>query len=152
MIVYRIGRTEHIRDLSGIGASIQGGRWNPKGISVLYTSQSRSLAALELYVNRTRAATLKGLSLATIIIHETATTKQIMLDDLPKGWNTYPAPPELAHIGAKWVKSRETLVLAVPSAVMHQERNYLINPAHPEMVRVRMGDIEDYTFDQRFLS
>jgi RES domain-containing protein len=152
VIVYRIGKTEHIRDLSGIGASAHGGRWNPKGIGVIYTSQSRSLAALELYVNRTRAATLKGLSLATIIISETVTIKQIKVDDLPIGWNTYPAPAELARIGAQWVKSGETLVLAVPSAVMYQECNYLINPAHPEMAQVGMGNIEDYTFDQRFLS
>ena len=57
-----------------------------------------------------------------------------------------------ARIGARWVKSGETPLLVVPAAVIYQERNYLINPAHPEMARVQMSDIEDYTVDQRFLS
>ncbi len=152
MIVYRIARTGHIRDMSGIGARIHGGRWNPKGVSMLYASKSRALAALELYANRARVITLKGLRLATIIIPDTATMKEITPADLPVGWNRYPAPVELSNIGAQWVAAGETLVLAVPSALVHQERNYLINPGHPEMVRVRMGEVEEYTFDRRLLS
>ena len=152
MIVYRIARTEQIRDMSGMGARIHGGRWNPKGVSMLYTSMSRALAALELYANRTRVVTLKGFSLAAIIVPDAVTIKEIALADLPVGWNGYPAPVDLSNIGAQWVVSGETLVLAVPSALVHQERNYLINPEHPEMVQVRMGDIEEYRFDRRLLS
>ena len=119
---------------------------------MLYTSESRALAALELYANRTRMVTLKGPFVATIIIPDTVTMKEITAADLPANWNRYPAPVELSDIGAQWVASGETLVLAVPSALVYQERNYLISPEHPEMVQVRMGEIEEYTFDQRLSS
>jgi len=151
VIAYRIARTEHVRDMSGSGSRIHGGRWNPKGTSVLYTSESRSLAALELYANRARVAKVRGFSVAKIVIPDKATIKKLTLADLPKDWNRYPAPVELANIGAQWVGSGETLVLSVPSVLVYQERNYLINPAHPEMVKVRIDVIEEYVLDRRLI-
>ena len=152
MILYRIARTEHIRDLSGLGARLYGGRWNPKGISMVYTSENRALAALELYANRSRVTTLRGLSLALIIIPEDAPVRTIGPGELPSDWMTYPPPAELQEIGARWAESRETLVIGVPSALVHWERNYLVNPANPRMADVRVGDVEEYTFDQRLVS
>ena len=139
-------------DLSGIGASLFGGRWNPKGMRVLYTAESRSLAALEFYAGRGRAGTLIGLSLAIIAIPDTVSISRLTVADLPPGWKSYPAPVELAELGAQWIESAETLVLSVPSALIPQEHNYLINPAHPEMAQVRVDQIEEYSYDQRFLS
>lgn len=134
-----------------MGASLFGGRWNSKGVPVVYTAQSRSLAALELYANRSKAGMLMNLSLAAVAIPEVVTIREIDVSDLPLGWNKYPAPLQLAAIGSKWAASLESLVLCVPSALVPKEKNYLLNPIHPDMGHVSIVEIEDYTFDQRFL-
>lgn len=134
-----------------MGASLFGGRWNSKGVPVVYTTQSRSLAALELYANRSKAGMLMNLSLAAVAISEKATIREIDVSDLPSGWNKYPAPLELADIGSKWAASLDSLVLCVPSALIPKEKNYLLNPLHPDMAYASIVEIEEYTFDQRFL-
>lgn len=152
MIVYRIVMSAYTRDLSGAGPRLYGGRWNPKGVSVIYTSESRALAVLEFYVHLSRSVILPGLSIVSIEIPGSVSRKEIAMSDLPKNWRTYPAPPELAAIGAEWVRSRESLLLHVPSAIMPPERNILINPVHSEMRKVRIIEIEEYGLDQRLIS
>jgi RES domain-containing protein len=142
----------YTRDLSGAGPRLYGGRWNPKGVSVIYTSESRALAVLEFYVHLSRSVILPGLSIVSIEIPDSVSRKEIAMSDLPKNWRTYPAPPELAAIGAEWVRSRESLLLHVPSAIMPPERNSLINPVHSEMRKVRIIEIEEYGLDQRLIS
>jgi RES domain-containing protein len=142
----------YARDLSGAGPRLYGGRWNPKGVSVIYTSESRALAVLEFYVHLSRSVILPGLSIVSIDIPDSVSRKEIAMSDLPKNWRTYPAPPELAAIGAEWVRSRESLLLHVPSAIMPPERNILINPVHSEMRKVRIIEIEEYGLDQRLIS
>lgn len=152
MIVYRIAKNAYSRDLSGTGPRLYGGRWNPKGVSVVYTSETRSLAVLEFYVHLSRAVILPGLCLVSIKIPDRVSSKEITVADLPKDWRAYPAPPELAALGAKWIRSGESLLLCVPSAVMPPECNILINPAHPEMKNVQIIEIEKYILDKRLLS
>lgn len=152
MIVYRIVMSAYTRDLSGAGPRLYGGRWNPKGVSVIYTSESRALAVLEFYVHLSRSVILPGLSIVSIEIPDSVSRKEIAMSDLPKNWRTYPAPPELAAIGAEWVRSRESLLLRVPSAIMPPECNILINPVHSEMRKVRIIEIEEYGLDQRLIS
>jgi RES domain-containing protein len=151
MVVYRIVKSAHAHNLSGTGPRLYGGRWNPKGISVIYTSESRALAALEFYVHLSRAVILPGLSVVSIEIPDSVSAKEIAAVDLPKDWRTYPAPAELAAAGAEWVRSRESLLLRVPSAVMPPERNVLINPMHAEMKGVQIIEIEEYVLDQRLI-
>jgi len=139
-------------DLSGTGPKLYGGRWNPKGVSLIYTSESRALAALEFYVHLSRTVILPGLSVVSIEIPDSVSRKEIAVGDMPKGWRTYPAPPELAAVGADWVRLGESLLLFVPSAIMPPERNVLINPVHPEMKEVRIIEIEKYVLDQRLIS
>ena len=149
MVLYRIAKAAYARDLSGSGPRLYGGRWNPKGLSVIYTSESRALAALEFFVHLSRAVVLPGLSLVSIEIPVSVSGKELPLAGLSRGWRAYPAPPELAAIGAAWVKSNESLLLRVPSALMPPEGNVLINPAHPEMSHVRISEAVKYTLDQR---
>jgi len=152
VIVYRITSPSYARDLSGVGAGLHGGRWNPKGVNLIYTAESRALAALELYANRAMVTTLSNLSLVSLIVPDGISIKKLLPDDLPAGWNVYPAPDVLAGIGGRWAVSMETLLLCVPSALMVKEFNYIINPAHADMAKVRIGEIEEYSFDQRFLA
>jgi RES domain-containing protein len=149
MVLYRITKTVFARDLSGSGPRLYGGRWNPKGLSVIYTSENRALAALEFFVHLSRAVILPDLRLIAIEVPESVSRKELSVVDLPRGWRAYPAPPELAAIGAAWIRSGESLLLRVPSAVMPPEGNVLINPAHPEMSRLRLLEDIEYTLDQR---
>ncbi len=149
MILFLIAKTEFIRDLSGTGPRLYGGRWNPKGISVIYTSESRTLAALEFFVHLNRTVIPPGLSLASIEIPDQASGKEITIEELPRIWRSYPAPLELANIGASWIRSKESLLLRVPSVIIPPEKNILINTAHPEMTGVRITRVEPYSPDPR---
>jgi RES domain-containing protein len=152
MVVYRISRKAYARDLSGTGPRLYGGRWNPKGVSVIYTSETRALAALEFYVHLNRTAVLPGFCVVSLKISDGASRKEIALSDLPKDWRSYPAPAELAAMGLDWARSGESLLLRVPSAVMPPEWNILINPAHPEMRNVKIMEVENDVFDRRMMS
>lgn len=149
MIVYRIAHTKHIRDLKGIGAFLYGGRWNKKGTSVIYTSESRSLATVEYLVHMPMPFAPDDLSMATIEIPESIKPKKIKPSDLPANWRKYPAPAEMAEIGTRWALSNSSLVLRVPSVVVEHEFNILINPLHPDIKRVKVLNVEKYKLDDR---
>jgi len=153
MKVYRIAMRDYINDLSGIGAREFGGRWNHKGTSIVYTSEGRPLAILECLVNFPMPVSPKALDLkiATIVIPDVIIPKRISISDLPSNWRDYPAPLELADIGTKWARKKETLLLRVPSAIVHQEFNILINSLHPDMKRVKVSHVENYKLDARLL-
>lgn len=149
MEVYRIAKTRHINDLTGTGARMAGGRWNKKGTAILYTSESRSLAAMEYLVHVPLSLLPSDLSIACIEIPDIAHPDEIAEDDLPVGWWEYPAPSELAEIGTDWARGNHSLMLRVPSAVVQGEFNMLINPLHPEMLHVAVVQIESFSFDER---
>ena len=140
--LYRICNTEYINDISGIGARIYGGRWNHSGYPVVYSSGSRSLAALEFLVHVPMALAPDNLSIAEINIVETVERESINQKQLPSNWRGYPAPEQLANIGTKWIKSKSTLLLEIPSAVVDKEINTLINPLHPDIKHVKVAKVE----------
>ena len=115
MVLYRIAKNAYISDLSGTRPRLYGGRWNPKGMGVIYTSETRALAALELFVHLSRTVIPPSFSLATIEIPDTASIKKITVKDLPRNWRAYPAPTKPAALGASWIRSKESLLLRVPS-------------------------------------
>jgi len=149
MVVYRISKKRFITDLSGLGAKLYGGRWNPKGVSLVHTSESRALAILEYYVHADPSFLPTDVAIASIYIPDDASRKEILIGDLPPDWREYPAPAELAGLGEKWSKSGEGLVLLVPSVVVPKEMNLLINPGHSLIKKVAIIDVEDYSFDER---
>ena len=151
MIVYRIAKTKHIHDLSGNGARVYGGRWNDKGIAVIYTSERRALATVEYLVHVPLSIVPSHISIASIKIPNRITPKEISISDLPANWRDYPPPSELAGLGRRWALANDTLLLRVPSAVVEQEFNILINPSHPDMKHVVTSQIEEYKFDVRLL-
>ena len=151
MSVYRIAKTKYIRDLSGTGARLYGGRWNKKGVGILYTSENRALATVEYLVHVPLSIVPGELSIATIQIPADVRPKEVPISDLLANWRNYPAPSELAELGTHWVLTNETLLLRVPSAVVLGEFNILINPSHPDMKGVTISRVEDYRFDERLL-
>lgn len=149
MFVYRIAKTKYIKDLSGQGSKLYGTRWSSPGIPVVFTAESRALAALEFYVH-VGIAVPRSTSLATIQVPDDCDISVINLSDLPKNWQTHPAPLKLQKFGADWFGSPASgCLLKVPSALVPQEYNYLINPAHADCKRIRILQVERYLYDQR---
>lgn len=151
MQVFRIAKTGYIRDLSGTGAMLNGGRWNQKGIPLIYTSENMALATLEYVVHVSLAIVPKNLSIASYEIPDDIVPEEILIDDLPKKWRAYPSPPKLIELGSEWALANRSLLLRVPSAIVPSESNTLINPKHPEITRITIFHIEKYAIDKRLL-
>lgn len=151
MLLYRISKSKYANDLSGEGARRAGGRWNYKGTPVVYTTDSTALATLETLVHFPLNLTPKNRAIATIELPDELPTTTIDLVDLSDNWATYPAPNQLAQIGNDWVLKQETVALCVPSSITpnSEGRNYILNPVHPDFVRVRIIRIDKYKYDNR---
>ena len=148
--VFRIVTQRHAHDaFSGEGARLYGGRWNPKGIRVVYTASSRALAMLEMLTQdqplRARYVIIPATIPAAIQIERVALTR------LPTGWSESNQNEALRAIGADWVKRSNTAVLCVPSAVVPSEFNYLLNPGHSNFKRIKIGKAEVIKTDARLM-
>lgn len=148
MIVYRLSRKQYAKDLSGKGAEIAGGRWNSKGIPLVYTAESRALCTVEVAVHVPLGMIPKDYQIVAIEIPDEE-IKIIEENKLPEKWNAIPPTRATQEIGNHFVVDNEDLVLRVPSAVVENEYNYLINPNHPKIKEVKIIEIKDYHFDQR---
>ena len=138
------------RAFDGEGARLFGGRWNSPGRSVVYVAGTPALAALEMAVHLDRSTLLDSFVLIRCEFAETLVAR-VDSSVLPRGWRRSPAPLELATIGDEWVERARSAVLAVPSAVIEQETNYLMNPRHPDFVRITIGLRQSFEFDRRLI-
>jgi len=133
---------------SGLGAKLYGGRWSPPGVAVAYCSESRALAALEVLANGDDATRLchhhwvcvAGKFPAELI------EKPVRV---PAAWRQYPHTQATQAFGAEWVRSARSAALRLPSALVAGEFNYLLNPAHPDFKRVKIGKPVPFFFDPR---
>lgn len=116
---------------------------------MVYTAATLSLAVLELLVHLEPEELPEGLVSVSAAIPENLEVETIPEADLPRGWRRYPAPEELQRLGTSWIESGRTAVLSVPSAVIPQERNYLLNPRHPAFGRIRIDKPQVFHFDPR---
>jgi RES domain-containing protein len=151
MFLYRISKRAHIKDLSGSGARLYGGRWNHRGVPLVYSSESRSLATVEFLVHVSLPNAPGDLSMATLEVPENITPKELNPSSLPKNWRDSPAPIELADLGTQWARSNTSLLLRVPSAVVEYEHNILINPLHQDLPRVKLVKVAPYKLDERLM-
>lgn len=140
-------RAAHAFD--GEGARRFGGRFNSRGVALVYTATHLSLAALELLVHLDPGDAPDDL--VSIAAHLPARLKiqHLEVGDLPADWRSYPAPERLRELGAEWVRAGETAALAVPSAVVPREENILLNPAHPAFAGIEVEAPEPFSFDPR---
>ena len=149
MLVYRLSKEEFCNDLSGRGARDYGGRWNSKGYPVIYTSESRSLAAFELSVHLNLFLMPTKYMMVKINIPEEIDIESVDSKKLPEGWNSFPSNPITRTIGDDFIKGNESLVLKVPSVVILGDFNYLINPLHKDIKIITIVDIEPFSYDNR---
>ncbi|WP_018628208.1 RES family NAD+ phosphorylase [Niabella aurantiaca] len=149
MRIYRISKCNYIDDLTGTGASRFPGRWHNKGTYILYTAASPSLALLESVVHITTVIKL-DLCIIGLEMPE-GSIMEWQPEQLPESWFVNPPPDPLRSIGDRFVKQKKFLALKVPSAVMPEEYNYLLNPVHPEFKKVKILYTRHLHVDKRLL-
>jgi RES domain-containing protein len=134
---------------TGDGARRYGGRWNPKGTAVVYTAGSLSLAMLELLV---QDQPLRAHYVAIPVdIPADLAGERIQADELPPDWREPAARDTLHRIGADWLRRQSTALLAVPSAMIPIETNYLLHPLHPDLRLLAIGEPRDLVTDLRLI-
>lgn len=135
---------------TGEGARLYGGRWNRKGVPMIYTAGSQSLATLEMLVQdepfRARYVMIP------VTLPKSLKIERLSVDELPAGWRDPALREQTQAIGSAWVKRKSSAVLAVPSAVIPAEQNYLFNPLHPSFARIEIGQPQDFITDLRLTS
>ena len=148
MIAWRIVKARHASSpLSTDGAREFGGRWNPKGVPVLYASASLSLAALEVFVNL-QAARPEFVKVQIEVPDDCGITTWNE-PDLPEDWRTLEGNFESQAMGAAWITAAPTLALSVPSVIVPEDRNILLTPFHAGFNRVVVRAVEPFGFDPR---
>lgn len=153
MRVWRIvPKRRYSQAFTGEGARLYGGRWNPPGIRVVYSSATLSLAALEYFVHVSKETRPDDLVSISLEIQKNVRMEHISESKLPSNWRSYPAMDELKEIGRKWIKNGATAILTVPSAVIPQELNYLINPDHADFKKMKVGKPVPFNLDERMFT
>lgn len=134
---------------NGEGAKKYGGRWNPSGPAVVYTSESVALAAFEALVHAESDLLPDDFVIMSANIPDTLPIRTITPQELPDNWRAIPAPRTLQAIGSEWAQSHHDVGLRVPSAVIPQEWNILLNLSHPEFSTIEWTNEGPFQWDPR---
>ena len=148
MVLYRVSRTKYANDLTGEGARLHGGRWNHISIPCIYTSESRALAVLEYTVNVNIDDIPRSLSFTTFEVPDT-NIQEVKLVDLPGNWTEASAPSSTKDFGSKILSGLASPIIKIPSAIIPQEFNYLLNPLHADSSHFKILSVQDFVYDVR---
>ncbi|MBK7937738.1 MAG: RES family NAD+ phosphorylase [Lewinellaceae bacterium] len=149
MIVFRLSKGAYKNDLSGKGAELAGGRWNSKGLPMLYTSPGRALCMAEVAVHLPLHLIPVDYWLISIDLPDDVETFEMDLKDLPGDWDSFPHSISTQKIGDQFLLAGGKLVFKAPSAVVKGDFNYLLNPRHPDFGAVKIVESEPFEFDSR---
>ena len=151
MRVWRLVRKRRLADaFTGEGARLAGGRWNSPGVRVVYTSASLALAMLEYFAHTSLVHAPKDVMAISADVSDDVSRESVAIAKLPARWQRYDPPVEaLRTLGDAWIARGKTAVLVVPSAIVTVENNYLLNPLHPDIARVKIGKATPVLFDLR---
>ena len=150
MHLYRITKSKYAEDLTGEGAKLYGGRWNEVGTPSIYTATSISLSLCEFFVNLPSYLLPSDLILVTFEIEE----KHIVIideKDLPEKWNSYPIFTASQKYGSSWLEKEEVMAFSIPSVIVPQERNVVLNPRGRDFAEaLKIVSTEEFKLDSRF--
>jgi RES domain-containing protein len=150
LVLWRLVKTRHIDDaFSGEGARRYGGRWNARGTAVVYLSGGLSLAALELFVHLTAQDARLNFSAIQVDVPSAVKVQQLALTELPDNWREEPPPDGCKLLGSRWVERTEAALLRVPSIIVPNEFNYVLNPAHADFKKIIVRAPQPFGFDTR---
>ena len=138
-------------DLSGAGAKSTGGRWNEAGIPVVYTSETRALACIETIIHLNAAGLPLNRYLVAISIPDDvwASAQRANQASLGIGWDALPAGRVSIAFGTNWLGAQTSALLVVPSVIVPEEFNVLINPRHADSGRITAAKVRKWTYDSR---
>jgi len=134
---------------SGEGARLYGGRWSRRGHALVYTADTLSLAALEYFVHLGPAMAEQKLVSFRVEIPGRVAIESVDEKTLPAGWREIPPPPATRQRGADWAAEGSTAVLRVPSALIPEQHNLILNPGHPEFRKIKISGPDSFRFDSR---
>lgn len=149
MIAWRIAKKRHALDRSGAGAAIKGGRWNSANIHAIYAGLSLEIAAMEKLVHTGSILPLDLVVVRIDLPDDDSLYETIPIKSLPKGWNDMPSSPGAAAYGDAFLLKGEKLGMIVPSAIIPEAANIMINPAHQRIGEMKMKVIRKFVFDPR---
>lgn len=149
--LWRIARRPYALDRLGTGARDSGGRWNSVGTAVIYTGRTIAIAALEKFVH-VSGVVPRDLVLVRVELPENHSSETPTLADLPRGWDALRPGPSSMQFGTRWVTENRSLVLYVPSAILPEEINGVLNPNHPEFAGVTMDIERPFHYDRRMFA
>jgi len=135
---------------TGEGPWRYGGRWNAPGVRVVYVSEHQSTAAFEVFANR-MPFILEERYKAFHLEWPDHLIELFPIKKLPPNWRVYPPPAETREIGDQWVREQRSAVLALPSVISPADTNFLLNPEHADLKRIRIASSIDFDFDPRLL-
>ncbi len=142
-------RISNYADLSGVGGLRAAGRWHSQGRRIVYLADHPSSALLEMLVHMDRDLIPLTYQLLRIDIPPEVKIEAVMAGDLPGNWR---ADTMISReIGDRWLDQSTSTLLEVPSAISEQGMNFLLNPAHPDAVKVTVAEIFHAPFDARLL-
>lgn len=150
MILYRIGNCNYINDLTGIGSRLYGGRWNSIGKSMVYFASSRALAVLEVLVHLSPATLPNNFCIGEFNVPDNSIF-EAGEEYLPADWQNPSAPHLLQEFGDLFLTKKDFLLMKVPSVIVPQEFNYLLNPLHPAASKIKTVKTNPFSFDNRLL-
>ncbi|MCY7408881.1 MAG: RES family NAD+ phosphorylase [Chitinophagales bacterium] len=149
MIVFRIVHEKWAKELTASGNEA---RWNSKGNFVIYTSASRALACLENIVHRSGEGDSRIFKTMVIEIPDYLKCDEIFLKKLMKNWKERKNFIHTQHLGNEWIRANTSAILKVPSSIIPEEHNYILNPAHKDFKKVKLRGVKKFNFDSRVLN
>ena len=135
----------------GEGARLYGARWNSPGVAIAYAADSPALAVLEVLAHLQSTRHLESYSMVSADIPDDL-IEVVDPAVLSSNWAAAPPPPEAQAVGDAWASMRRSTVLQVPSAVVPRSWIFLINPAHPDALRITVGESEPLRLDPRVIA
>jgi RES domain-containing protein len=152
VVIWRLSKVKYATTaFDGEGARRAGGRWNSKGTAIVYCSATLSLTALETLVHMDVEDFGMSRVAIRVEVPDDIAMDRIEATELASDWKDTPAPSSLAAIGDQWAAEGKTLLLLVPSAVVPQENNILLNPRHADFAKIQISLPEPFSLDARLL-
>lgn len=146
MFVYRIKVTKYANNLIASGRAA---RWNSNDVEVIYTSSSQALSCLENVVHRSKLGLSTNFSVMQIEIPSSIEIAEINVKDLPKNWDSFEQMHLSQKMGDNWIRECKKALLKIPSSIIHDEFNFLINPNHLDFKKIKLVVVKPFSFDDR---
>ncbi len=151
MHAWRIAKKQFALDRPGSGARLAGGRWNSPGIAAVYAGMTPEIAAMEKLVH-TGDILPSDLVLVRLDLPDVRNLYcSHEVEDLPKGWDALPGSNAAVRIGDNFVMDGNYLGMIVPSSVLQEAKNIVLNPNHKAFTKVEITIIRAFEFDSRLL-